>query len=193
LRKKLKKALYRPMDGLLLHLLGTEYSKPEFWKYFASLREDFDRLFWCFTNVPCRQDIYEDRDLVIMQFPGHKMTDTMLWRPGYLSRYGNEFSEETIELWAIEPTLDDPQKLVSEYENTYYDRQDKFIDEHAYVWLIYMYGTSWEIFARRSDWLKRLHNSLLNEKGVAIFKSQSNQRVAAFAAAGLAEFGRDNI
>jgi hypothetical protein len=131
-------------------------------------------------------------DPVTIRFPGGEMTGTMLWQPGYLSQYGDSFSEECIELWAIESIFDDPKELASAYNSlSSTDSMDRFIDEHACVWLIYMYGTSWEIYARKPDLLKRLHDSLLNERGVAIFNSKSNRREAAFAAAGLSQFWRN--
>jgi hypothetical protein len=180
------------MDGLLLRLLQTGAKEPKFWDIFASLREDFDRLFWCFTSQPwmgAPEGFHEDP--VTLRFPGDECSGTMLWQPGYLSRYGNKFGEEYMELWAIEPAVADPKMLVSAYDKTYYQKQDKFIDEHAYVWLMYMDSTSWEIYARRSDFLKRLHDSLVNEPSVAIYRSQSDRRGAAFAAAGLSQFWRN--
>jgi hypothetical protein len=181
------------MDGLLLRLLQTESNEPRFWKLFASLREEFDRLFWCLTSSPWMgaPEGFHD-DSVTMRFPGDEGSGTVLWQPGYLSRYGDKFSEETVELWAIDPACDDPSKLVSDFGRLHSAAgMDKFIDEHAYVWLIYLDSTSWEIYAQRSDLVKRLHDSLLNEPSVAIFRSQSNRRATAFAAAGLSQFWRN--
>jgi hypothetical protein len=57
--------------------------------------------------------------------------------------------------------------------------------------VIYLYGTTWEIYARSSELVKRLRASLVKEPGVAIFDSRFNRRGAAFAAAGLSQFWRN--
>jgi hypothetical protein len=158
----------------------------DFWKIFGSLRQDFDRLFWCFLYQP-RMGTPNDfeEELVLVPFDRAGNTSLQLWKPGNLSRYGNQFREESIELWAIEPTRDDPTKLAVAFAQTRSKNEVKFIEENAFIWLSYTDSISWEIYTRKTNLLEKLQNSLFNQPSVKVFRSQSDQRGRAFGMAGL--------
>ena len=113
------------MNGLLLRLLDDRTGAPGFWfwKLFGSVRQDLDRLAWCFTNQPWMgaPPGFEDDDLATMEFEGEGSTGVQLWRPGSLARYADRFAEESIELWGIEPTRDDPTKVAALFSSTLWD------------------------------------------------------------------------
>src|SRR5262245_36748248 len=125
------------MDGLVIRLLDDETGAPGrwFWKSFGAVRRDFDRMYWCFTNQPwmgAPEDFCEE---YCEPFEEVRQTSIQLWRPGALSRFGDRFAEEFIELWAIEPTLDNATKLAEEYSKHFYS--DDFVPSHARIWLLY--------------------------------------------------------
>lgn len=174
------------MEGLLLRLLETELPEPRFWKLFGSIRPDLDRLFWCFLWQPWMgppDDFHTEPFLE--SFEGEGDTSVQLWRPGTLSLYADRFGEEYIELWAIEPTRDDAKTLAAAFNKAPWRDQDKFIEERARVWLLYTDSTCWEIYARKTSLIERLREALMHRRSVVVYESRSDQRGAAFGAAGL--------
>ena len=174
------------MDGLLLRLLQSGRQDHRFWKLFASIRQELDRLFWCFPYQPwlgAPDDFQHDE--VMEPFEGEGSTETQLWRPGSLSRFADRFGEEYIQLWAIEPTRDDPKALVAAFDKLPSRDQDNFIVEHSRFWLLYTDNICWEIYARKTRLLDTVQEALTRQRAAEIYRSQSDQRGAAFGAAGL--------
>lgn len=173
------------MDGLLIKLLQTGSNEPRFWKLFNSIRQDLDRMFWFFSHQPwmgapddfCKDDLES--------YEGAGSSSGQLWRPGGLCRYADKFREEYFDLWAIEPTRDDPKELAAIFEKLPRCDKNKFIEEHARIWLLYTDSSCWEIYARKTNLLDNLREALWNLKTVSLYKSQSNQRGSAFGSAGL--------
>jgi len=174
------------MDGLLLKLLARQpgQTEPTFWMLFGSIRQDLDRLFWCFADQPwmgAPDDFDEDRFLEF--FEEASKTSIQLWKPGSLARYANQFGEEYIQLWGIEPTQDDPSQLASRYSATSWDAA--IVEQYARVWLIYTDSACWEIFARKKNLLDEVGKALKGKPWVEVYKSDSEQRGWAFGMAGL--------
>jgi hypothetical protein len=179
------------MDGILLKLLQKESAKqPRFWKLFNSIRQDLDRMFWCFSSQPWlgAPDLSFEDHLESNKSIGRCCSTTQLWRPGALGLYADKFGEEYFDFWAIEPTRDDPKELVKIFDNIPYkeqNKQNKFIEEHARIWMLYTDSSCWEIFAKKINLLDKLKEALWNNKFVEVYKSQSDQRGMAFGIAGL--------
>jgi hypothetical protein len=178
------------MDGLLLKLIHDVRPGRAFWRLFHSIRDDLERLYWCFSHQPtmgASLGFLED-DAATMSFDGEGGTGVQLWRPGSLSRYAaTEFAEEFISLWGIDPSLQDPRKLASQYSTTPWPEMDRFVRQHAQVWLLYTDSTCWEGYARRKNLLQRLRGALEHNSQVEVFDSNSARRGAAYQAAGLSD------
>jgi hypothetical protein len=181
------------LDGLLLKLLADRTGAPGrwFWKlFFGPIRPDLDRLFWCFTGQPwlAAPDAFREDELATLPFEGADRAGLEVWRPGSLSRYAQYFAEEFVELWAIEPAVDDPQEVVSRCAagRGGRDCQD-IIRQHARVWLLYTDSTCWEIYARKARLLDATREHLRGKPWVEVYRSTSDGRVAAFGTAGLSE------
>jgi hypothetical protein len=181
------------MDGLLLKLLHQHVKQPEppFWRLFSPIRQDLDRLVWCFSGQPWMGPPPDfNGELVEIAFQDPKarvFADVHLWRPGSLGRFADRFREEYIELWGIEPTRDDPQELATRFCAIPYRKGKKelFIQEHARAWLLYTDCSCWEIFARKTPLLDSLREALSGKPWVALYNSSSDRRQTAFHAAGL--------
>lgn len=132
-----------------------------------------------------RQDEFEEE--VFESFEERVQSSIQLWRPGTLWKYAWTFSEEEVQLWAIEPEVDDPQRITSLYSNAGWSKQDGFVQENARIWLLYTDSTCWEIFARKEIYLNRVRESVLGKPWVDVFGSDSTQRGRAFSMAGLSE------
>jgi hypothetical protein len=188
------------VEGVLLQLVQNEagfWPGSFFWKLFGPIRQDLDRLFWCFLNQPwmgAPAEFPEDES-VLVPFEGQENTSIQLWRPGSLSRFAHHFGEEFIDLWGIEPTRDDPAQLVTLYNapkselslaRGFQNRED-IIRQHARVWLLYTDSTCWEIYARKASLLKQVRTGLIGKPWVKVYDSNSDRRASAFGAAGLSE------
>jgi hypothetical protein len=185
-----------PINGLLLKLNEDKTGRPGFWfwKLFSSIRQDLDRYFWCFADQPWMAlplDLLERHggfeEEVMEPFEERVQTSIQLWRPCALSKYASSFAEEHVELWAIEPELDDPRRMAPLYSDGGWNEQDNFVQEHARVWLLYTDSTCWEIFARNETLLNRVNESLDGMSWVDVFRSDSNRRGQAYGMAGLSE------
>jgi hypothetical protein len=176
------------MDGLLLKLLHDQLGQPEptLWKVFGSIRQDLDRLFWCFAAQPwmAAPDDF-DEDQFLESFEEKGTTSIQLWRPGTLARYADQFAEEHIQLWGIEPTQDDPWQLAARYSASGWDAE--VVEKCASVWLIYTDSTCWEIFARKKSDLARAGETLKGKPWVEVYESDSEQRCRTFGIAGLSD------
>lgn len=105
------------MDGLLLKLNNYQgnYPEPRFWNLFGSIRRDLDRFYWCFTLQPWMApplNFYDDTS-VLLSYEDEGASEVQLWRPGGLSSYADQFSEEYIELWGIDPATGNPQQITA--------------------------------------------------------------------------------
>jgi hypothetical protein len=181
------------MRGLLFKLRDDKTGAPGrwFWKLFKPIRQDLDRLYWCFPWQPWmggppgfnedESALVELKDLNTARVS----SPVQLWCPGALSRYADHFGEELIELWGIEPTCDDPQTLAADYDRAPESERRHFIEEHGRVWLLYTDSRCWEIYARKPRLLEELKRELWNKPWVEVFESDSGHRKAAFNAAGI--------
>ncbi|MDZ7618586.1 MAG: hypothetical protein U1E05_16400 [Patescibacteria group bacterium] len=175
------------MEGLLLKLLEDDTGKPGFWfwKLFAPVRQDLDRLFWCFDSQPWMGAPPDFGENDVELFPGSGTTSIMLWRPGTLSRYASHFSEEYIDLWAIEPTQDNPSQAAGQYCASTWSVD--VVGQRARARLIYTDSTCWEIFAHKEAILNRVRDNVAGKPWVEVYKTKSTQRGWAFGMAGLSE------
>lgn len=182
------------MVGLLLKLAHDreKHCEPRFWKLFASIRPDLDRLVWCLVGQPWMGPPAEfDSQSVTIPFQDPDAAvyvDIPLWRPGSLGKYADRFASESIELWAIEPTRDDPQRLALHFSALHGQRaQEDFIRQHARAWLVYSDSMCWEIYAHKTHLLDTLRDALMNKPWVDIYSSTSDSRETAFRASGLGQ------
>jgi hypothetical protein len=176
------------MRGLLLKLLHHPLGQPEppFWRLFGSIRQDLDRLFWCFAAQPWMAEPDDfDEDQFLESFEEKGATSIQLWRPGALARYADQFAEEHIELWGIEPTQEGPSQLAARYSASRWGVE--IVRQYARVWLIYTDSTCWEIFARPKNLLGRVGEALKGKPWVEVYPGDSEQRARAFATAGLSD------
>jgi hypothetical protein len=160
-----------------------------FWKLFQPIRQDLDRLFWCFPYQPwmgAPREFLED-DAATATFEGQDRTSVMLWQPGSLGRYASHFAEESIELWGIEPTADNPQQLAADYSAAAKPEMQALIRQYARVWLLYTDSTCWEIYARKPRLLDETRAHLRGKPWVKVYDSHAERRAAAFRTAGLSE------
>ena len=176
------------MHGLLFKLLNFQLGQrePSFWMLFGSIRQDLDRLFWCFAAQPwmgAPDDFDEDQFLESFEEAG--TTSIQLWRPGTLARYADQFAEEYIQLWGIEPTQDNPSQLAARYSASGWDAE--VVQQYARVWLIYTDSTCWEIYSRHARLLEQTRQHLRNQSWVEVYESAADARATAFGAAGLSE------
>lgn len=175
------------MDGLIIRLLGgrAEHAGRWFWRVFGSIRPDLDRMFWCFSWQPWmglpsdlldRLDEFEAEHLE--PFENEGATSTQLWRPGSLGLYADHFAEDSIELWAIKPTRDDPARLATEYSRCGLGRNemDELIRRHSHIWLIYTDSSCWEIYAREAGLLDRIRQSLEGNAAMSVHPSHADRR-----------------
>ncbi len=132
-------------------------------------------------------DEFLEDDFATLSFEGEGLTSVMLWRPGILSRYGDRFAEEFIELWGIEPTVDDPQQLAAQYNAATWRDMESIIRRNARVWLLYTDSTCWEIYTSNKKLLDEIREHLREKPWVDVFESNADQRATAFRTAGLAE------
>jgi hypothetical protein len=82
-------------------------------------------------------DCFMNDDSATASFVGLGDTSVMLWQPGSLALYADEFAEEFIELWGNEPTVDDAQQLATEYSAADTHAMERIIRQNARVWFIY--------------------------------------------------------
>ena len=189
------------MDGLIIRLLEDKTCAPGrwFWKIFGPIRPDLDRMFWCLTNQPWmgfpadegldwleRSDRFESAH--IEPFESACDTSVQLWRPGTLALYADKFAEEFIELWAMEPTVDEPTRLAAEFNDRTWAESEAFIRQHARIWLIYTDSTCWEIYARKEDLLDRVRAGLQGKSWATVHRSESDRRAQFLGDAGLSHF-----
>ena len=180
------------MNGLLVklpHLDGDRSAGDWFRKLFRPIRADLDRLYWCLPYQPWMgaPDGFDEDEAATESFEGEDRTSVMLWRPGSLGRYADTFAEEFVELWGIEPAVDDAPQLAALYRVTPWHDMAGFVRNHARVWLLYTDSSGWEIYARKQRLLDETRAHLRGKPGVEVYDGHSQQRAAAFAAAGLSE------
>lgn len=179
------------MDGLLLKLLDDSCRAPgvSFWKMFLPIHQDLDRLFWCFSSQPWMgpPSKFEDDEIATESFDGEGNSSVVLWRPGSLSRYAENFAEEYIQLWGIEPHLDDPRHIAADYNVANWRSMGDIPRRYARLWMFYSDSTCWEVFARKATLLNEIRTHLLDKPWVKVISSHIDRRGDAFAAAGLAE------
>lgn len=177
------------MEGLLLKLTQDKTGRPGywFWQLFEPIRQDLDRLFWCFPNQPWFGSPLEftEDDSATMSFEGEGTTSVMLWCPRTLGRYAELFAEEFIGLWGIEPTPLAPRRIAAEYSAAAFSEMDSVIEPHAQVWLLYTDSTCWEIYTRQTHMIDAVRNHLAGKPWVQAFDSKSDQRHIGFRSAGL--------
>lgn len=181
------------MNGLLLKLIeGKPGSQAPwiagrwFWKLFRPIQQDLDRLFWYMLDQPWMGapfEFYQDPNLT-EPFDA-PWGGGQLWRPGTLGRFADQFGEEFIQLFGIEPTSDDPKEIASLYAKTPLKETETFVIKHARIWLLYTDGTCWEIYARKSRLIDLIRESLLGKPWVEVFESLAENRKVAFRNAGL--------
>lgn len=178
------------MNGLLLKLLDDRTGAPGrwFWKLFRPIRHELDRLYWCFACQPWMgaPDQFLEDKTATSSFDGAGSSSVMLWQPGSLGRFADSFAEEFIELWGIEPMVDDPKKLAAQYSAAAWHEQEGIIRGHARVWLLYTDSACWEVFARKAALLDETRAYLRGKPWVEVYESNSEGRALAFSSAGLA-------
>ena len=181
------------MDGLIIRLLDDKTGDPGrwFWRVFGPIRPDLDRMFWCVANQPW-MGAPDDFDLEgsFQRFDGSERAGFSVWRPGVLGRHADQFGEEFIDLWAIEPTRDDPARLAAEYARCDQDDDGAFIRQHARIWLTYFDSTCWEIYARKPGLLDRVRRGLERKPAVSVHPSHLDRRGQSLGDAGLSEIWR---
>jgi hypothetical protein len=180
------------MRGLLLKLRDDKTGAPGrwFWKLFRPVRQDLDRLYWCFPFQPFMgaPGFIDDESATVKLIgleTGRASSPVQVWCPGALARYADHFGQEFIELWGIEPTRDDAQMLAVDYYRAPESEKGRFIEEHGRVWLLYTDSTCWEIYARKPRLLDEVRRELWNKPWVEVFESDTAHRKAAFSAAGI--------
>ncbi|WP_165250418.1 hypothetical protein [Paludisphaera soli] len=176
------------MDGLLIKSTGEPATRdPSFWKYFKPIRGNLDRLAWCFRDRPWWGEPADFRDdhAAMMDFDGGSMTSLQLWSPGSLSRYADRFSEESIEMWGVDPDRHDPPAVAALYTAAPWNEADEVIRRHASVWMRYTDGACWEIYAEGRDLPDFLARQLRRRPDVEAHPSRCDAREEAFRAAGL--------
>ncbi|WP_165244312.1 hypothetical protein [Paludisphaera soli] len=174
------------MDGLLLKLLEDHTGRAGFWfvKLFRPIRQDLDRLAWCFEGPPWMGAL-SGFDYSVFLRPEDGDDNAYLWRPGSLFRYADRFVEQDICLWAIEPTREDPLRVASLYHKASWKTCDDVIREHARVWLIYTDSSCWEIYSRKPGLLDRVREGLDGKPSVEVYQARDDRRREAYRTAGL--------
>lgn len=173
-----------PVKGLLLQLLNDRGAPGDwFWPCFEPLRPQFDRHYWVFTNQPWMgpPEGFDEDDTATDEFEGVGQTSVMLWRPGTLGRWADEFAEEFVELWAVDPA-DNPAYTAAQFQR---DHTGRFKAEHAVVWLLYTDSTCWEIFARDACLLQQVRDQVAESADVHAHESTTEDRGEAFRRAGI--------
>jgi hypothetical protein len=132
-------------------------------------------------------DCFMNDDSATASFVGLGDTSVMLWQPGSLALYADEFAEEFIELWGNEPTVDDAQQLATEYSAADTHAMERIIRQNARVWFIYTNSTCWEMYAKKRRLLDETRAHLSEKPWVKIYKSDADRRASAFSAAGLSK------
>lgn len=153
------------------------------------IRKDLDRLYWCFVDQPWMgaPDSFINDESATISFNGNS---GMLWQPGSLGKYADNFGEELIEFWGIEPTRQDPQQLAADYCATSFGNMDSFVGQYARFWFLYTDSTCWECYARKEPLIAELSSYLTDKPWVEVVRSCSDDRGNAFAIAGLTEVWR---
>jgi hypothetical protein len=176
------------LDGLLLKL-ARDGPQPRFWKLFDPIRQDLDRLFWCFTLRPWMgaPDGFREDESATESFEriGIGYSETSLWRPGSLGKYADFMGEEFIELWGIEPTVDDPRQVTAQYDAA--RDQQAVLRQFARVWLRSTMHSCWEIYARKPRLLEEVREHVRKKRLAEPYESHADRRAEAFAAAGLSQ------
>lgn len=152
------------MDGRLLRFAENHAGAPEppFWQLFAAIRQDLDRLYWCFSNQPwmgAPDDFLEDESATLC-FDGQEIGNVQLWQPGVLGRYADRFAEEFIEIFGIEAETDNPQEVAALYNRSPCNELNTIIERHGQIWLIYTDSTCWEIYTQKTSLLEQLGTAL---------------------------------
>ena len=173
------------MHGLLLELLEDSTGAPGrwFWRLFDPIRLDLDRMYWCFPDQPWMGAPLDFREDALEPFEEEYASTTQLWRPGNLVRYADRFAEESIELWAIEPTRHRPADLATKYSASNWSEES--IREHAPIWLIYTDSTCWEIYARKAALLANVAEGVQGKRWVEVYRGHCERRGELFGKAGL--------
>lgn len=183
------------MDGLIIRLLDDKTGDPGrwFWRVFGAIRPDLDRMFWCLSWQPW-MGAPDDFDLEnsFIELDGSERAGFDVWRPGVLGLHAHQFDEEHIELWAMEPTRDDPARLAAEYDRCWPNDEKKgdFVRQHARIWLSYFDSTCWEIYARKPGLLDRVRRSLERKPAVSVHPSHLDRRGRSLGDARLSEIWR---
>lgn len=88
------------VEGLLLRLLEDKTGAPGrcFWRMFGFIKQDLDRLYWCFANQPWMGAPRDFDQNDFEPFEEKCSSSIQLWRPGSLAKYADRFAEEYIEL-----------------------------------------------------------------------------------------------
>ena len=173
------------MDGLIIRLLDDKTGAWWFWRIFEPIRRDLDRMFWCLNGQPWMGWPEDFGTADAEPFENARGSCIHLWRPGTLGRFAEEFGEEFVELWAVEPTRDDPARLASEYAAR--DGSVDVIRQHARIWLLYTDSTCWEIYARKPDLLNRVRAGIDGKSWAKAYPSHSERRRQSFGDAGLSD------
>ena len=102
------------MDGLLLKLLPDGFPGLRFWRLFSPIRQNLDRLYWCFPFQPwmgAPEEFYED-DSVIAAFDNQHGPNVM-----FKQRCG---TGGTVKDGRIEIQGDQRERIVAELEKLGY-------------------------------------------------------------------------
>ena len=166
------------MDGLLLRLLEDSRGQPGrwFWPCFEPIRADLERYWWVHASAPWMgSPLGFLEDDATVDFEERIQSDIQLWRPGALGRWAKMFCEESINLWAVDPTHD-PKQEASEFSNAGWDHRDAFIENRAIFWLLYTDSCCWEIFARDQSFLTSVSDSLKGSSAIRVVQTSSQDR-----------------
>ena len=175
------------MDGLLLRLLNDDLGSPgrSFWPCFKPLRSVLDQHRWIFPMQP-----WMGAPTGFDHADGEADSSVALWRKKTISVWADKFSEEDVELWAVNPSCD-AARLMSEFQGTPWRQHSAFIEKHAEIWLIYTDRTCWEIFARRTALLQSVRNHLVGNATIRVYVNATDNRAAAYRAAGVDQVWRN--
>ena len=167
------------MRGLVLQLLKDRQGAAAewFWPCFEPLRAEFDKYYWIFPFGPWMSYPVDFDEHQTERYEGEGQTSISLWKPGTIGRWADQFGEEFVQLWAIDPVAD-PMRVLTEFLRK---EDDRCINRFGVIWLSYTDSTCWEIFARDRKLLERVKASVQGNDAVRAFDSSTMSRSIPYA------------
>ncbi|MFT3787188.1 MAG: hypothetical protein QM770_13635 [Tepidisphaeraceae bacterium] len=177
------------MDGLLLRLLDDNRGAPAawFWPCFEPLRAEFDKHYWIiecqpWMGAPLAFHDPDGNNDTTVDDPRLNEEQVQLWRPGSISRWADDFGEESLDLWAVAGP--EPIEVAVAYGRTRHDRQPEFVEKHAAFRLCYSDSCCWEIFASEPEHLDLVRRYVAENASIRAYKTVSQNRRYGFSQIG---------